>query len=85
MVRKGRFTSALRTLDIGYRMWREQVLTSGGSPFTPGDAALPARAAAAAAEAGDFHWHLAFFDRGRDTRCGSAPRHWRWRVRCLRT
>ena len=60
----------------------DQVLASGGLPFTPGDAALPARAAATAAEAGDFHWHLARFDRGRDTRCGSAPRHWRWRVRC---
>ena len=51
-------------------------------PFSLGNSALPARAASAAAEAGDFHWHLARFDRGRDTRRGCAPRHWRWRVRC---
>jgi len=61
---------------------RRQALAAGGLPFgLGGDAALPARAAAASAEAADFHWHLARFDRGRETRCGCAPRHWRWRAR----
>ncbi|KAK9810106.1 hypothetical protein WJX72_004967 [[Myrmecia] bisecta] len=40
---------------------------------------LTARAAAAAAKAADFHWHLATADRFRDTKTGGAPRHWRWR------
>ena len=41
---------------------------------------VPAKSAVATAEAADFHWHLARSDRLRDTKTGSAPRHWRWRV-----
>ena len=40
-----------------------------------------ARSAGITAEAADFHWHIASRDRVRDTRTGTAPRHWRWRVR----
>lgn len=39
-----------------------------------------AQSAAVTAEAADFHWHIALADRIRDTRTGTAPRHWRWRV-----
>ena len=42
-----------------------------------------AQSAAVTAEAADFHWHIARADRIRDTRTGTAPRHWRWRVRPL--
>ncbi len=45
-----------------------------------GGAAVPARAAIAAAEAADFHWHLARADRERSLQGGGAPQHWRWRV-----
>eukprot|EP00884_Botryococcus_braunii_P015481 jgi/Botrbrau1/2616/Bobra.145_1s0036.1 len=44
-----------------------------------GQAALPAQATEAATEAADFHWRLAFEDRGRAAVCGGSPRHWRWR------
>lgn len=46
-----------------------------------GQPALPAQATEAATEAGDFHWRLAYEDRGRAAVCGGSPRHWRWRVR----
>ncbi len=45
---------------------------------------MPARAAMAAAETADFHWHLARADRERRLQGGGAPRHWRWRVRPAR-
>ena len=42
----------------------------------------PARAAVAAAEAADFHWHIALADRARRMQGSTGfPRHWRWRVR----
>lgn len=39
-----------------------------------------AQSANVTAEAADFHWHIARGDRVRDTRTGTSPRHWRWRV-----
>ena len=44
---------------------------------------MPARAAVAAAESADFHWHLARADRERRRmgwRTEGAPQHWRWRA-----
>lgn len=51
----------------------------------PGRKALiPAKGAVAAAEAGDFHWHIARADRERRLQGSTGfPRHWRWRVRAL--
>ncbi len=47
-------------------------------------ALIPAKAAIAAAEAADFHWHIARADRERRLQGNTGyPRHWRWRVRAL--
>ena len=45
---------------------------------------IPAKAAIAAAEAADFHWHIARADRERRLQGDIGfPRHWRWRVSAL--
>ncbi|CAK0783042.1 hypothetical protein CVIRNUC_006237 [Coccomyxa viridis] len=48
--------------------------------FTGRKALRPARAAVTAAEAADFHWHIALADRARCMQGNTGfPRHWRWR------
>lgn len=45
---------------------------------------VPAKAAVAAAESSDFHWHIARADRERRMQGNTGfLRHWRWRVRKL--